>query len=74
MYWTLQNLKDSENKHSGSIFSAATVLSRIIRLPLRSENLDLQRLRVCTLDSLEATSPMPIALNQLPMQCCTTYP
>jgi hypothetical protein len=29
MYWTLQNLKDSENKqyilHYGSIFSAATV-------------------------------------------------
>jgi hypothetical protein len=30
MYWTLQNLKDSENKqqilHHGSTFSAATVL------------------------------------------------
>jgi hypothetical protein len=29
VYWTLQNLKDSENKqyklHNGSIFSAATV-------------------------------------------------
>jgi hypothetical protein len=34
VYWTLQNLKDSENKqyklHHGSIFSAATVVVPII--------------------------------------------
>jgi ATP adenylyltransferase/5',5'''-P-1,P-4-tetraphosphate phosphorylase II len=34
MYWTLQNLKDSENKqsilHYGSIFSAATVLPELL--------------------------------------------
>jgi hypothetical protein len=46
MYWTLQNLEDSESKqlilHYGSIFSAATVYSdgRNLRAAIRPTPLD----------------------------------
>jgi hypothetical protein len=45
MYWTLQNLKDSENKqyilHYGSMFSAATV--RELRIQAQSAHSRIQR-------------------------------